>query len=156
MKDLTPLLNARSIAVVGASDKPSSFGGQVLSNLVEYGYDGTLFSVHPKHESLFSRPCYPSLSQAPEPPDCVALAVANHHLLNLLEEAGDEAAALEHYLAAADTEPAHPEVQVNLALLYEKLGEIDDATRSWRRYLQADPDGAWAQVARQRLVPHEV
>jgi len=88
MKDLTPLLNARSIAVVGASDKPSSFGGQVLSNLVEYGYDGTLFSVHPKHESLFSRPCYPSLSQAPEPPDCVALAVANHHLLNLLEEAG--------------------------------------------------------------------
>ncbi|MFP6661519.1 MAG: tetratricopeptide repeat protein [Myxococcota bacterium] len=91
---------------------------------------------------------------------CLELAPAHleahFNLGNLLEEAGDEAAALEHYLAAADTEPAHPEVQVNLALLYEKLGEIDDATRSWRRYLQADPDGAWAQVARQRLVPHEV
>ena len=88
MKDLQPLFNAQSIAVVGASAKPDSFGGQILRNLIDYGYAGKLFGVHPKHESLFSQPCFRSISEAPVTPDCVALAVANHRLLALLEEAG--------------------------------------------------------------------
>ena len=87
--NIAPLLNARSIAVVGASDKPGSFGAQVLNNLIEFGYEGDVYGVHPRLTELFGKSCYPSLSALPQPPDCVALAVANHHLLGLLEEAAD-------------------------------------------------------------------
>ena len=86
---LGPLLNARSIAVVGASDRTGSFGGQVIKNLVDFGYEGSIYGVHPRLTELFGQSCYPSLSELPEPPDCVALAVANHHLLGLLDEAAD-------------------------------------------------------------------
>ncbi len=84
---LTALLHAQSVAVVGASNKPGSFGGQVLRNLVDFGYPGPLYGVHPRYTTLFDRPCHPSLSALPERPDCVALAVSNQRLLPILEEA---------------------------------------------------------------------
>ena len=89
MKALQPLLNARAIAVVGASDKPGSFGGQVVRNLVDYGFRGDVFGINPRLETLFGKPCFARLSDIPKPVDCVALAVANHHLLALLEEAAE-------------------------------------------------------------------
>ena len=90
MKNLDALLNARSVAVVGASDKPGSFGGHVMRNLVEFGFPGDLFGVHPKLSEVYGRPCYPSLGEAPHVPDCLALAVANDHLLGMLEQAGEQ------------------------------------------------------------------
>ena len=89
MRDLSALLAPASIAVVGASEKSTSFGGQVLKNLVDFGYAGGLYAVHPKATSVFAQPCYASLSQLPTTPDCVALAVANHQLIALLEEAAE-------------------------------------------------------------------
>ncbi|MEM7113981.1 MAG: acetate--CoA ligase family protein [Chloroflexota bacterium] len=87
--NLKKLFNAQSIAVVGASNKPSSFGGQVIKNLVDYGYEGQIYGVHPRETAVYNQPCYPSLTAIPEPPDCVALAIANHHLLRTLTEAGE-------------------------------------------------------------------
>lgn len=81
------LLNPKSVAVVGASDKASSFGGQVVRNLVDFGYPGKVYAVHPRLSSLFDRPCVPSLDALPERPDCVALAVSNRQLMSLLEQA---------------------------------------------------------------------
>lgn len=80
MINLQALLNARSVAVVGASDKPGSFGGQIIKNLVDFGYPGHIYGVHPRLKELFGQRCYPRLSDLPTPPDCVALAVANHHV----------------------------------------------------------------------------
>ena len=48
-------------------------------------------------------------------------------------------------------DPLYPEVQLNLALLYEKLGLRRKAREHWRRYLQLDPSGSWAEIARKHL-----
>jgi tetratricopeptide (TPR) repeat protein len=76
---------------------------------------------------------------------------AHFNLANLLEESGRDELALEHYLQAFAADPLYPDLHINLALLYEKLQRRKEARRHWRRYLQLDPDGAWASVARQRL-----
>lgn len=112
------LLNARSVAVVGASDKPGSFGGQVVRNLVDFGYPGSVYAVHPRLTRLFDRPCVPSLDALPERPDCVALAVSNRHLMSLLEQA----AALEIPSAVVFGDPTvgegrAPELQTQIAAL---------------------------------------
>lgn len=86
---LTQLFYAQSVAVVGASSNPDSFGGQVLRNLIDFGYSGALYGVHPRYTSVAGCPCYPSLSALPERPDCVALAVSNQRLLPLLAEAAE-------------------------------------------------------------------
>ena len=84
---LIALLQARSVAIVGASDKPGSFGGQALRNLVDMGYPGQIYGIHPRLTEIYGCAGYPSLTALPERPDCIALAVANHHLVALLEEA---------------------------------------------------------------------
>ncbi|MGB1251217.1 MAG: acetate--CoA ligase family protein [Candidatus Promineifilaceae bacterium] len=81
------LMAARSVAVVGASPKEGSFGGYVLRNLIDLEFAGAVYPVHPRHGEIFGRKAYPSLSAIPTPPECIALAVANHHLLRILNEA---------------------------------------------------------------------
>ena len=78
------VFNARSIAIVGASSKPGSFGGQVLRNLIDFGYQGRLSAVHPRETDVLGVKTAASLYDLGEPPDLVCLAVANHHLLGLL------------------------------------------------------------------------
>ena len=85
-QDLSPLLAPRSVAIVGISH-PDRFGGIVFNNLRTFGYSGKIFGVNPRYETLYDRPCYPALSDLPEIPDCVLLAVPDHGLLPALEEA---------------------------------------------------------------------
>jgi len=73
------------------------------------------------------------------------------NLANLLEEDGADEMALHHYQAALRADPTYPDLHINLALLNEKLDRSEPARDHWRRYLQLDAQGAWADVARQRL-----
>ena len=86
---------------------------------------------------------------------CLALepehVEAHFNLANLLEEDGLDELALEHYGAALARDPLYPDLHVNLALLYEKRQDAKAAREHWRRYLQIDPGGAWASVARERV-----
>jgi acyl-CoA synthetase (NDP forming) len=85
-QDLTPLLHARSVAIVGIS-KPQRFGGKLFLNLEKSGYGGRIFGVNPRYQTLFDRPCYPSLRELPERPDCALLAVPNQRIVEALREA---------------------------------------------------------------------
>ena len=87
-QNLAPLLHARSVAIVGIS-QPGRFGGIVAQNLAGFGYKGPIYGVNPRYESLYDRPCYPSLSELPERPDLALLAVPNSRLLSTLEEVAE-------------------------------------------------------------------
>jgi acyl-CoA synthetase (NDP forming) len=114
-QDLTPLLHARSVAIVGIS-QPERFGGILFRNLEKFGYDGRIFGVNPGYDSLFERPCYPSLRDLPERPDCVLLAVANGRLPAALEEAGALGIPAAVIFASAYSDPANekPSLQTRL------------------------------------------
>lgn len=71
---LEALLRSRCIAVVGASDRPGSFGRRLLENLSALGYPGEVFPVNLRLEALDWRHCHPSLSDLPRVPDCAAPA----------------------------------------------------------------------------------
>ncbi len=59
--------------------------------------------------------------------------------------------ALRHYQAALQADPLHADLHVNIALVYERLQLERKGRDHWRRYLQLEPTGAWAEVARQRI-----
>ncbi len=73
--DPAPLLRPRSVAVVGASDRPGSYGDNVLRNLAAAGFDGPVFGVNPKRKEVHGLPCLPSLGDLPEPVDAVVVAI---------------------------------------------------------------------------------
>ena len=87
--DLNPLLAPRSVAVVGASDRPDSYGGNVLANLRRAGYGGTVHGVNPGRESAHGYPCVPSLADLPGPADAVVVAIPATGVTAVIAEAAE-------------------------------------------------------------------
>jgi acyl-CoA synthetase (NDP forming) len=86
--DLSRLMRPRSIAVVGATDRPGSYGAQALLNLDAVGYPGEVWGVNPRRTSVLGRPCVPSVSDLPEAVDAVVVAIPATGVASALEEAG--------------------------------------------------------------------
>ena len=49
---LTPLLEPRSVGIIGASEREASLGNVLMRNMLEAGYKGKLFAINPKHDKL--------------------------------------------------------------------------------------------------------
>ncbi|HEY4790485.1 MAG TPA: CoA-binding protein, partial [Actinomycetes bacterium] len=77
MSGLAPLLEPRSLPVVGASARPGSFGDQLVAQLLSGGYRGAVHLVNPRYREVAGRPCHPSLADLPGPVDLAVLAVPN-------------------------------------------------------------------------------
>ena len=89
---LSPLLEPRSIAVVGASDRDGSVGHQVLCNILEGGFTGTVQAVNPHHDSVLGVPSVPSPADLPEAPDLAVIAVPAAQVPGVVRACGERGA----------------------------------------------------------------
>ncbi|WP_207095553.1 acetate--CoA ligase family protein [Novosphingobium sp. PY1] len=80
------LLNPRSVAIVGASDRPGSLGASVLTNLERRGFSGEIYLVNPKRDEINGRPCVPNVSTLPEGIDAAVLAIPQPAVLDTVRE----------------------------------------------------------------------
>jgi acetyltransferase len=85
---LQPLLAPRSVALLGATERPGALGSIVYRNLAAGGLRGALYAVNPKHGAVFDRRCYARLGQLPEPPDLAVIATPARTVPGILEDAG--------------------------------------------------------------------
>jgi acyl-CoA synthetase (NDP forming) len=85
---LDRLMAPLSIAVVGASPRPGTYGNQALANLVAAGYPGRIYGVHPAAPRVHGIDCVPSLADLPEAPDAVVIATPADTVLGLVDQAG--------------------------------------------------------------------
>jgi acyl-CoA synthetase (NDP forming) len=86
--DLSRLFNPRSIAIVGASDDTKTIGGQPVKFLTEFGYQGRVFPVNPKRDTIRGLTCYPSVTDLPEAVDVALVAVGAKYVPGVIEECG--------------------------------------------------------------------
>ncbi len=86
--DLSRLLRPRSIAVLGATDRPASYGAQALLNLDAVDFEGPVWGVNPKRDEVLGRPCVPTLGDLPEPVDAVVMAIPAAGVPAAVEQAG--------------------------------------------------------------------
>ena len=77
---LRAMLVPASVAVVGASDVVGSFGWQMMTQLLEGGFQGRVYPVHPSRTEVLGHPCHPSLEALPEAVDLAVLGVPNRLL----------------------------------------------------------------------------
>lgn len=61
IKTLETTFHPQSIAVVGASSNPISFGYNFLFHLLDYGYSGKIYPVNPREQTIFDLKSYPLL-----------------------------------------------------------------------------------------------
>ncbi|ESQ91029.1 acetate--CoA ligase family protein [Asticcacaulis benevestitus] len=76
------LLRPRSVAIVGASDKPRALGTSVLANLDRNGFRGDIYLINPKRETIGDRPCLSDISALPEDVDVAVLAIPKSAVLD--------------------------------------------------------------------------
>ena len=82
---LAPLLQPRSIAMIGASDQAGRIGGMPLDLLRHFGYAGQVYPINPKYEEVFGYPCYPDIESLPATPDLAVLAIGAEDVTAMLE-----------------------------------------------------------------------
>jgi acyl-CoA synthetase (NDP forming) len=79
-------LSPRSIAVIGASHQPGSFGGETVRRLLKFGFPGRVTPISRTASDVAGLPCFTSVAQMPEPPELVVLAVPAHALVDAIGE----------------------------------------------------------------------
>ncbi|MFM9979957.1 MAG: acetate--CoA ligase family protein [Burkholderiales bacterium] len=82
------LFNPASIAVVGASQREESIGQRVIRNLVRFGFQGSIYPVHPTNAEVAGLACHKSLADIPGPVDAVFIGLPAAQGPGVLEEAG--------------------------------------------------------------------
>jgi acetyltransferase len=71
---LDATFNPRSVAVIGATERPESVGRTVLQNLLQPAFGGQVFAVNPRHSEVLGLKSYKSIGSVPEPVDLAVLA----------------------------------------------------------------------------------
>ena len=93
MKDgVTRLFHGRTVAVVGASTSPGKLGHEILANIVNGGYEGTVYPVNPKASEVLGLPAYPSVSACPTSLDLAVVVVPAPFVPGVLREAAAKGA----------------------------------------------------------------
>lgn len=80
MNPLDYMLKARSVAIVGASERPGSVGSETVRQLALGGFTGDVYLINPRRDTIWGRPALGSLDEVETPVDLVVLAVANDRL----------------------------------------------------------------------------
>ncbi len=82
-----PLIEPRRVAVVGASVTGNGPANNFLRHLRAYGYQGTIYPIHPTAESVDGLIAYRSLGETPEPIDYAYVAVASERVPDVIRQA---------------------------------------------------------------------
>ncbi len=85
--DLRRLLAPRSIAIVGASERPNAPGRRILETLQTLGFAGVIAPIHPTHESVLGLKCFRSLADVPGDIDAVAFCIDAKNLPDAMRQA---------------------------------------------------------------------
>lgn len=83
-------LRPRGIAVIGASRRRGTVGGEVLNNLIESGFGGRLFAVNPAAAEVQSLPSHPSIAAVPGEVDLAVIVIPAEGVIAAARECAEK------------------------------------------------------------------
>ncbi|OHB75137.1 MAG: acyl-CoA synthetase [Planctomycetes bacterium RBG_16_55_9] len=76
----------KSVAIVGASRHPGKVGYEILANMLAAGYEGQIFPVNPRAQTLADLRCYPDLPSIGQVPELVVIIVPAEAVPDVLKQ----------------------------------------------------------------------
>jgi len=118
------LMNPRSIAVIGATERADASSSFVMRNLMAFGFSGAIIPVHPKAETVFGIPAIPALDRLDNPADVAVIGIGAAHVPGALEDAAKAGTKAAVVLASgfAETDGEGKARQQALIEIAEKYG----------------------------------
>ena len=86
---LYPIANPRSLALFGAYNRPDSMGSNHLFALLDHGFEGPIYPVHPTETQVMGLRAYRSVRDLPEIPDLALIVLPTHIVPEVMQECGE-------------------------------------------------------------------
>ena len=105
--DLTRLFYPKTIAIVGSTPKRGfvwSSGNAFISGCIRQSFQGKIYPVHPKADSILGYKCYPNIREIPGTIDLVIFCVPSSAVLEVMEDCVEKKVKFVHLLTAGFTE----------------------------------------------------
>ena len=82
------IMNPRSVAVIGASAEDGKIGNSVMKNLINGGYQGAIYPIHPKAAEILGRKACPSVLDVQDDIDVAVFAIPAKFCAAAMDEVG--------------------------------------------------------------------
>ncbi len=82
------IINPRSIAFFGASNRYSAMGTNQLNSLKDLGFEGQIYPIHPREKRVLDLEAYRSVQDLPEVPDLAVMVLPTQVVLRTMDECG--------------------------------------------------------------------
>jgi len=103
------LFHPSSVAVIGASDNPYSWGYAYTHHLLDYGYEGAIYPVNPRCSEILGLKAYPSLKTVPTTVDFAISCIPSAAVLDMLDDCASKQVKGIHLYTARFSETGRPE-----------------------------------------------
>jgi acyl-CoA synthetase (NDP forming) len=84
------IMRPKAVAVIGASSEAGKIGNSVMKNLINGGYQGKIYPIHPKDSEILGYTAYKSVKDVPEEIDCAVFAIPGKLVAGALRECGEK------------------------------------------------------------------
>ncbi|HZC13997.1 MAG TPA: acetate--CoA ligase family protein, partial [Thermoleophilaceae bacterium] len=122
---LRAMLEARSVALVGASPKPGTAGNRMVRQLMVGGFSGAVAAVNPKYDEVEGVACYQTLDEVPFVPDLVLLGVGNRLLEEQMAAAAERGArGVVVFASGLEDPPREPPLTERLRRIAREAGMV--------------------------------
>ncbi len=87
---MNKIMRPDAVAVIGASAEDGKIGNSVMKNLINGGYQGKIFPIHPKAEEILGYKAYKSVKDVAETIDVAVFAIPAKFVATALTECGEK------------------------------------------------------------------
>ncbi len=90
VKQMNRIMRPESVAVIGASAEDGKIGNSVMKNLINGGYQGKIYPIHPKADEIMGRRAFKSVKEVPGAVDVAVFAIPAKFVAQALAECGEK------------------------------------------------------------------
>ena len=90
VEQMNRIMKPRAVAVIGASAENGKIGNSVMKNLINGGYQGAIYPIHPSADSIMGKKAYKSVKDVPDEIDVAVFAIPAKFVAQALTEVGEK------------------------------------------------------------------
>jgi acyl-CoA synthetase (NDP forming) len=90
VRQMNRIMKPDAVAVVGASAEAGKIGNSVMKNLINGGYQGAIYPIHPSADSILGKKAYKSVKDVPGVIDVAVFAIPARFVAQALVEVGEK------------------------------------------------------------------
>ena len=90
VRQMNRIMKPKSVAVIGASAEAGKIGNSVMKNLINGGYKGEIYPIHPKADEIMGKKVYKSVKDVPGEVDIAVFAIPANFVAAALTECGEK------------------------------------------------------------------